>query len=525
MAEKNSKTRLVFAALMMAFFTILSRIAGLAREVVRAHYLGTSMIADAFTIAFMIPNLFRRLVGEGAMTAAAVPVMMDEMKSGGVARLNEVVNAFFTLFTFILTGLCLIFILGASLWVEGIFARGFADDAVKMALTVELTQYMFFYLLFIGLAAVLQSVLNSFKIFGPSSFTPILLNLAIILCAMLLSDYFSSPVYAFVIGVMIGGFLQLVFQVPYVRKAGVTLKPSFKWRDPAVVKILHLMLPGLVGAGIYQVNVLVSQMISTYLEEGAVSSLQFSARLMEFTLGVFVVTISTAILPTLAGQVRDGETQAYRKTLEFSMGLVAIITIPSTIALIAIRYPLINLLFRTGAFDENSVDLTAWAFLFHTLGLYFIGIGRILVPAFYSKKDMTTPVKAAAVSMIVNLLFCVLLFRPLANGGIALANTLSALAQSAFLFVFVSRMIGELDLRRLSISVIKITVASLIAGAVCVIGMRAFDFEHCIARPVLIPGLTIIGIAFCLVFLGAAVLLRCPEINDLLRMARRKRNS
>lgn len=518
--DTRAKIKLVRAASLMAGFTAFSRVLGLVREIVRAHFLGTSMMADAFTVAFMIPNLFRRLVGEGSMTAAAVPVFIDEMKEGGKSRVSELASSFFTLFTFLLTGLCLLFIISASFWVEHLFARGFATDPSKLQLTVLLTQCMFFYLAFISLAAVLQAILNSFKVFGPSSFTPILLNISIILCALLLSNFFERPVMAFALGVMIGGALQMIFQIPYVRRAGIRLKPSFGWSDPALKKILKLMLPGILGAGVYQINVLISQMIATYLAEGSVSSLQYSSRLEEFTLGVFVIAISTAVLPTFATFVRDEKFDELKKMLEFTLRLVAYITIPATIGLIVIRYPLINLLFRTGRFGEESVNLTAYAFFFHCLGLYFIGAGRILVPVFFSMKDMVTPVKAAVLATIVNICACLLLVGPLSNGGIALANSLSALVQCVVLVAFMAGRLGHLRWSALARSLGLTLLASLIMGAAAWGMLSALSLGQTTSRLVLLPGLLMLVAVSAVLYALLTRFMGSREFSELMQIVR-----
>ncbi len=522
MSDERTKRSLIKAASTMGAFTILSRFLGLAREIVRAHYLGTSLMADAFGVAFMIPNLFRRLAGEGAMTAAAVPVFVDEKKAGGLERLNDVAGGFFTLFSFLLTLLCVLFVAASGLLVEHVFARGFADDAQKLALTVELTRWMFFYLLFISLAALLQAILNSFRIFGPSAFTPILLNLAVIGSALFLSEFFSLPVYAFAVGVLAGGALQLFFQWPYVRRAGVRLRPRFNWSDPGVRRILKLMAPGILGAGVYQLNVVISQMIATYLSDGAVSALQYSTRLEEFTLGVFVVAVSTAVLPTFAEQVRDDRMDALRETLEFAMRLVAFVTIPAAVGLIAIRYPLINMLFRTGRFDQTSADMTAFAFLFHASGLFFIGLGRILVPVFYSKKDMITPVKAAVVATAVNIALCLAFFHPLAHGGIALANSLSALAQASVLLFFLVSFIGNLNWKGLFASLFRILLAAGIMGAAAHGMVRFFAMESLLGRTRLVPAVLVVVTISALLYAFTARALRCPEFDELWRMIRRR---
>jgi len=521
MSDDAAKKSLVKAAGLMGAFTGLSRLLGLVREIVRAHFLGTGLIADAFTVAFMVPNLFRRLVGEGAMTAAAVPVFLDELKAGGKERLSEVVSGFFTLFTFILTGICLLFVVFAGFFVEEVFARGFADEPEKLLLTVELTQYMFFYLLFIGLAAIFQAVLNSFKIFGPSAFTPILLNVAVILSALLLSPYFENPAFTFAIGVMLGGALQLIFQYPYLRRVGIHLRPSFAFADPAIKKILRLMVPGLFGAGVYQINVLLSQLIATYLITGAVSSLQYSSRLEEFTLGVFVVAVSTAVLPTFSTYFRDGDIDAMRRTLRFAVRLVAFITIPATVGMIIIRFPLINLLFRSGAFDDHSVSLTAHAFFFHSFGLVFIGLSRILVPAFYAMKDMVAPVKAAVVATVVNLSLCLVLAGPMQQGGIALSNSVAAFAQAFVLVVFLSLSLKSVLTLEILSSLLRIIAASFLMGAVAYGLLEALSLQAETSRLILLPGVLFVIVVCSLLYAILTWLFKSPEFGELLKVLRR----
>jgi len=517
----NIKSGLLKAVSVMTLFTIVSRFLGLAREMVRAHYLGTGVASDAFTIAFMIPNLFRRLVGEGAMVVATVPILVD-LKKDGLEGVSRAASALFTLLTFIITPFCILFIVFSGFLVENVFARGFADNPEKLAMTVELTRWMFFYLVFISLAAMAQAVLNAFRVFGPSSFTPILLNISVIACAALFGNMFDNAAFALAIGVMLGGILQLIWQLPYIYKLGVRLRPSFDWAMPEVRKVLKLMAPGAIGAGVYQLNILFSEMIATYLEDGGVASLQFSARLMEFALGVFVVAISTAVLPTLSQQFRDGDSDGLRYTLGFAVRLVAFITIPATAGLLLIRYPLINVLFRSGEFDAHSVELTAQAFIFHIGGLFFIGLGRVLLPGFYSMKNMITPVKVAAFAMLVNIVCCLAFFHPLAQGGIALANTISAMAQAALLLWILARHVGGIDAHALVSPLARMLAATLVmyaAGLLCAELTGLYEVQ---SRLLLVPLLSIEIIVCAVAFFASAMLLRSPEVHELWRAVKKR---
>lgn len=516
--EAQSRKGLLKAMGLMSVLTLISRVFGLVREIVRAHYLGTGAASDAFSVAFMLPNLFRRLVGEGSMTAAAVPTFIDEMKKGGTARMSEVASRFFTFFTFLLTGFCLLYTIFAGPLVEHLFARGFAEQPEKLALTVELSRYLFFYLLFISLAAVLQAVLNSQRVFGPSAFTPILLNVCIVGSAIGLQSLFELPVYAFVLGILLGGFVQLVFQYPYVRKLGISLRPSFAWNDPAVKRILKLMVPGILGAGVYQINVVLSQMIATYLVPGAVSSLQYSSRLEEFTLGVFIVAIGTAILPTFSALYSDGKIEELKRTLDFALRLVAFVTIPATVGLILIRYPLIALLFRTGEFDAKSIELTAFAFQFHASGLLFVGLARVLVSVFYSTKDLVTPVKTGAISVGVDLLTCLALAIPLQQGGVAFGNSMGALAQTLALTYFLRGRLGALPLVSLAKSFGKIALASAVMGAVAYGLLALLSLSPEASRLTLVWGLAVVIFGAALTFMAMARLLRLSEYAEAKRL-------
>ncbi len=464
-ATKEQRSLLKSAGL-MSLITLLSRFTGLAREVTVAHFLGTGMAADAFAIAFKLPNLFRRLVGEGAMSSAFIPVLVD-LQGDDKETLKRVCASFFTLMAMLVAVLCAVCVLGANFLVSEVFARGYQNDPAKLALTVLLTRWMFFYLLFISLAAVVQAILNSHKIFGPSAFTPVLLNLITVGAAFGLGQHVMEPHKALAIGVMVGGFVQLAFQLPFVWRLGIPLWPHFDFRHPAIKKVFLLMVPGLAGAGLYQLNIWVSQMIATFIpNNGAVASLGYSNRLLEFTLGVFIVALSTAVLPTFSAQVRDRQLDKLQETLSFALRMTAYVTIPSMIGLFLIRYPLIRLLFKSGQFDENSVSMTVTAFNFHITGLLFIGLTRILVPAFFSFKDMKTPVYASALAMLINAGTCIALVGPLAQGGIALANSISVAIQTLALILFFRRKIGGLPWGNLFWGFAKITLAAAVMGLI-----------------------------------------------------------
>lgn len=524
--SRIGRHRLLRSAGGMSVVTMVSRVLGLFREQARAYFLGTGAGADAFGIAFMIPNLFRRLVGEGAMTAAFVPVFTRMMERENRDTLWDFANRFFMLLSAILAAITVAGILASGVLVEHVFARGFAGDPGKLELTVSLTRWMFFYLFFISLAALIQGMLNCFGRFVIPAFTPILLNLSVIGAAFLLGRRMDQPAYAFAIGVLAGGLLQLGFQLPFIWRLGFRVRPTLRIFHRAGREVLGLMGYGLFGMGIYQINVAVSNAVASYLGEGAVSSLQYSNRLMELTLGVFIISISTVILPAMARQLSAGRRGEALETLAFAVRMVVFISLPAALGLILLRYPVIRLLFTFsgGRFDEVSTDLTAWAVVFHLLGLVPLGLSRICVAVFYADKDMKTPVKAAAGSMAVNLVACVTLPAWLGHGGVALANTLAALFTAALLMLMIRRHFGSPAsgwqvigpaLRALAAGALMGVVVWWMAGELLVLDRLTSKLDLGLA----LGGVITVGTT---VYFLAALALGAAEPRELLALLRRK---
>lgn len=437
-ADGSTRRRVLKSAAGITVLTLLSRVLGLVREQVRSYYLGTGTSSDAFGLAATIPNLFRRLLAEGAMTAAFIPVFTGYLKPEKRKELVGFLSGFVTLFTFVTTSVCVLGIV-LSPWLVNTFFAGFGKVEGKLELTVALTQVMFPYLLLVSIAALAQATLNSFKIFAPSAFTPVLLNLCIIIAAVALHDLFPDPAYAFAGGFLLGGVLQLGFQLPWLFRTGLRLTLSINWRHPGIRELVRIFLPGTIAAGIYQINVFVSQMIASSLSEGSIASLQYSVRLQELVLGVFVISMTTVILPTLSEQSASGDDAGFSSTNRFALRVLALITIPATLGLIMLRRPIVSLLFEQGEFDADSTSMTAWAVLFHSVGIYFIAMSRSLNQAFFALKDLKTPMLVSALAMVVNIAGCYLLAIPFKHGGIALANSLSAAVATVCMFWLLAR--------------------------------------------------------------------------------------
>jgi len=419
----------------LSFLTLLSRILGLLREMTKASLLGTSALSDAFSVAFMLPNLFRRLFAEGSISVAFIPTYKEYLLENNREKTREFLSCMFTFLTFFVTLMVM----------AGIFAAPFLIrlfGVVEFDETVLLTRIMFPFLGFISLAALFQGVLNSLNIFTPSGLAPILLNITTILCAYGLSPFTQNPARAMAIGILIGGFLEIAIQLPFVLKRGQSffftgLKRAFA--NPGTRKVLRLISPTIVGMAAYQLNDLVSTALAGRAGEGVVSSLQYSLRLQELILGVFAVSIGTVLLPNLTEYAKTSQWEIYNKRLISSLDIIALITIPITFFSLLEGQSLIRLLFQSRNFNETSVNLTLSAFTFHMPGLFFIALNRILAPAFYAQSDTKSPTLAGIISFATNICLAAILVGPLRGAGIALALSLASAINTIFLLIFLGK--------------------------------------------------------------------------------------
>jgi putative peptidoglycan lipid II flippase len=465
--------KIVKSAFNMSIVTFVSRVFGLGREWLKAYLLGTSWSADAFTLAYMIPNTFRRLVGEGAMTAAFVPVMSDYIERNDKKDLDDFVNSFFSmLFFFLIFFVALIVVLAPML---RYILPEFEKSPEKIQLTIFLFRMMFPYIFFISLAALTQSILNTYKTFVPSAMTPILLNISIISAAWLLRHRMPNPSIAFGIGVLIGGLIQFVFQMPFLLKRGIGYRFSLHVKNPGIRKVFFLMVPGTIGAGVYQINTLVSQFIAAALEEGSVAALKFSNFLIEVVLGVFIISITTVILPALSEKSSKGDGDGMKQTLAFALRLVFLITLPAMFGLIVLRFPIIRMLFRYGQFTEQSTAMVAYALLFHAPGLCGTGGTRAIAQMFFAMKDTKTPMYVAAVVMAVNILLCFALSGPMKLGGIALAGTVSAFINFFILLIILRRRVGGVFTPEVVSSILKSLLSSVIMAGILYLLLWSFS--------------------------------------------------
>ena len=456
--------RIAKSAFYMSIVTFTSRIFGLGREWLRGYLLGTTPSSDAFTIAFMFPNLLRRLVGEGALTAAFIPVFSDYLNRDDPDEMQRFVSSFFTVLLIFLIGLVAVVLVAAPL-IRYILPR-FTEIPGKIELTVLLLRIMFPYIMFISLAALTQAILNSLKVFVPSATTPILLNISIILSGFALARKFFDPSLALAVGVMVGGVFQLVFQLPFMYRRGIKYSLYFDPKNPGVKRVFTLMLPGALGAGVYQINALVSQIIAAFLESGSVAALRFSNTLVELVLGVFVISISTVILPALSEKASRNDREGMRHNLSFAVKMVFLITLPATAGLIILRKPIVRMLFEYGRFTALSVEMVSFALIFHSIGISGTGASRVIVQMFYSLKDTRTPVYISSIVMAINLGLCYILSGPLRLGGIALAGSISSFSNFAMLSFFLKKKVGRFVDETVLVSFFKSLLSSIMMGVV-----------------------------------------------------------
>jgi len=514
MNENEVVTR---AAGIVGIFTFLSRILGLARDMLIANFFGSGMSADAFFVAFRIPNLLRRLFAEGSFSVAFIPVFTEYLQTRSkkdAFLLARVVSTFLVLILTVVTILGIIF----SPLIVRIIAPGFGGMGEKYALTVFLTRIMFPYIFLVSVLGLFMGILNSLKHFAAPAMAPVFLNLSMIASLLFLAPSMKTPTVGLAIGVIGGGILQLALQIPFLMGKGLSF--AIKWNPghPALKRIGMLMLPTIFGSAIYQINQLVGTLLASLLREGSVSYLYYADRLVQFPLGVFAIAISTAALPSLSREAANGDLARVKETLSHALRLTMFITIPAMVGLIVLRQPIIRLLFQRGAFDSFATGMTSRALLYYSLGLWSFAALRVFVSGFYSLQDTKTPVKVAVVAMVLNFVFSVILMRtPLEHGGLALALSLASTLQLCMLIFLLRRRLGGIDGRVVVGSMARSFLSSLIMG-VCVylLTLRFLAGNMTQGIFVLAVGVLTIVCAGLAVYLISAKLLGSKELSSLM---------
>jgi putative peptidoglycan lipid II flippase len=517
----NGKKSIAQAAGLMSIATLISRILGYVKDMILARYFGASGIADTFFVAFRIPNLLRELFAEGAMSSACIPVLTEHQTKHGQEEAKRLVRITLTFILIIVGFICCAGIIFAPKIVK-IIAPGFAGMPQKFSLTVSLTRIMFPFLLFISLAALVMGALNTRRIFFIPSLAPAALNITIIIVVLMFATGLEQPIFAVAWGVTLGGLVQFIFQVPSFLKSGYSLSPDFDFKQKGLKKMAILMMPATMGMAVAQINIFISTILASYLPEGSITYLYYSMRLIQFPVGIFGVAMGMAVLPALSEHAVRGDYGKLREDFSYALRLLFFITVPAMVGLIALREPIVHILFQRGRFDYTATVQTAYALLFYSLGIWSIVGVRVVTAGFYSMQDTRTPVKIAVVAVAANIILSIILMRPLRHGGLALANTLASGLNFLLLFLLLRKRLATIDGRRILSSFVKIVIASLIMGISASVFLRGMLWQthgDTLRKVLYLSGAIILSLIF---YLGVIFLLKSEELNSLIVMVRKK---
>ncbi|MEH6592021.1 MAG: murein biosynthesis integral membrane protein MurJ [Halioglobus sp.] len=429
---------LLRSSAVVGMMTMFSRVLGLLRDVVIAAFVGADANADAFFVAFKIPNFLRRLFAEGAFAQAFVPVLADYKAAGSLQAIQQLLNRIAGVLGGTLILLTCLTVIAAPV-VTAVFAPGFVASPAKFQLTTELIRITFPYLFLISMTGFCGAVLNSYGRFAVPAFTPVFLNLSLIGAALFASSSFAEPVYALAWGVLLAGVVQLLFQLPFLYRLELLPRPVWDTKDEGVRRVLKLMVPALFGVSVSQINLLLDTVLASFLPTGSVSWLYYSDRLTELPLGVFGIAIATVILPNLSALQATAREDEFQHTLDWAVRLVLIIALPAAVALLILAEPILLTLFQYGELTPADVSMATLSLRAYSLGLLAFMLIKVLAPGYYARKDMMTPVgigiKAMLANMIMNLLFVLPLayYWNIGHVGLALATSLAAYLNAGLL--------------------------------------------------------------------------------------------
>lgn len=474
--------KLLKSGIVVSSMTLLSRILGLVRDVVVANLLGTGVAADVFLFANRIPNFLRRLFAEGAFSKAFVPVLAEYNADNDLDKTREFIAKVSGTLGGLVTLVTLIGVIASPI-IAALFGTGwFIDwlndgaDGEKFTQASFLLKITFPYLWFITFVALSGAVLNTLGKFGVMSFSPVLLNVAIIALALWGAPYFSSPDVALAAGVFLGGLLQFLFQIPFMKKAGLLVKPKWAWHDEGVKKVRNLMIPALFGVSVTQLNLLLNQVIASFLITGSISWLYYADRLIEFPLGLFGIAISTVVLPSLSRIARQKEldapqrAQQFTQTMDWGVRMVLLLGVPAMIGIAILAQPLMMTIFMRGKFQLNDVIASSQALWIMCFGLISYMLISVLANGFYANQNTKTPVKVGIIAAVSNICFGLLAI-PFGYLGLAMASALSAAVNAGLLY----RELGKHGVYRIQRQTALFSLKLAIAG--CVMGALVSYFS------------------------------------------------
>jgi len=501
--------------------TLASRVLGFVRDAVVAQVFGAGPITDAFFVAFRIPNILRRLLAEGALSTAVIPVFTDYAMSRPRPEMLQMLRAVLGA-ALIVLGLTSILGVLTAPWLLTIIAPGFAADPGQFDLAVRLTRVMFPYLLLVGLGAFAMGVLNSQGRFFAAALGPAMLNVGMIAAVLALAHHVDPPVLSLALGVLLGGVGQLLIQAPDLKRIGLLVGPSRDLRHPALIRIARLLLPAVFGLAAVQVMVFVNTLLASLLPVGSISFLYYADRVMEFPLGIFGIALASASLPAMARQAAARDTAGVAATLNFALRLAAYVSIPATVGLVLLSTPITRVLFQRGRFGPEDTAATAIALIWYAVGLVGFAGARIAAQAFYAVARPGIAVRLGALAIAVNLVAATALMHPMGHAGLACASSIGAYVNLFGLLWAARRDFGRLGGRALAISILRTMAASAPLAVWCVI-MLWIAPASSLAPEAAWLAITIAGGAA--VFLGASAVVGCPERATLLGVlpSRRRR--
>jgi putative peptidoglycan lipid II flippase len=523
--SREDGRKMTRSAGVVGLFTLASRILGLLRDSVAAASFD-KQATDAFYVAFTIPNVLRRLLAEGSLTVSFIPVFTEYRDQKGEGETRRMLRATLGATLLVLTVVTALGAL-ASPWIVKLFAYGFVDDAGKFGLTVFLTRVMFVFILAVGLSALSMGVLNACRHFSTPALAPAILNVGQIALVLLgtttLVGLGYPAITSLAVGVIVGGFAQLVLQLPFQRRLGYLVTPSLELAHAGVVRIAKLMLPSVFGLAIYEVNIVLARQFASFLSAGAVSYLYYSQRLIEFPMGIFAVAMATVAMPSLAAHATAGNLDKLKQTYHYALGMTFFIMLPATAGLFAVSLPITSVLFQRGHFTHEMSVATAATLQAFLAGLWAGAGVRQTAPVFYALQDTVSPVKAAVLSLASYALVAYFFHRHLGTVGLAAAVSVSSVVNFLTLLLLLRRRLGLLGLRSIARSLLLSMAASVVSGGAAWAASLLGDWSRGgVAVRNYVVLLVAVGVGAA-VYIALARLFRIPELSELAASFRRRR--
>jgi len=518
------KTKLIRSAGTVGFFILLSRALGLIRDMAMAAFFGSSRAMDAFVVAFTIPNLFRSLFGEGALTSAFVPIFTEELQKQDREKVWNFANNMLSLLSLILATIVITLILIVSIF------QAYWPASERIIMIFDFTRIMLPYMFFICLAAFFSAMLNSLRHFFMPAATYAALNIVMIAALFLVCPRFdpsgNARILAICWSVVLAGVIQWLMQLPLLWRCGFRPKLSFNWQDERVRRVWQLMGAAAIGMGVTQINVLLDRLIATFIGEGSPSYLYYAERLIYFPLGIFGTALGTVLLPTFSTHVVQARVDLIRQTLNHSLRQLTFMALPAAIGMLVLAKPIIQVIYERGGFSPHATDMTALALCVYAPGLVVFSLLKILIPVFYAQQDMKTPVRIGIACTCLSLALKLIFMWPLKHAGIALATVIGAFVEVIVLFVLVHRRFGSPGWSNILNSFLKMFAAAVVMGLVAYVinnACRSFLGSYDVSLQInrIVSLFAAIGLAI-IAYGASAFVFRCEEINEFLHALRRK---